>query len=159
VAAGRNGSAPGLKAMMFTDELSEHRRRLASELRALAATPRGRGVRGMLLSSADQLDCTRVGGRAGRSIFLVTGEEISDGTGAKWVVCGFQSMRAAEGLVSELTATARAFGKSIGNEELVGLEHVQRRELESHLRRMDESVKVGRHGVRWHADQSTLKNE
>lgn len=148
-----------MKVWMFLDAVSENRRRLASELRALAATAGGRGVRGMLLSSADQLEGHRAAEAGSRSIFLVKGEEISDGAGTSWVVCAFKSPEAAEGLVSELTATALAFGKSIGNEDLVGLEHVQRRELESHLMRLDKSAKVGRHGVRWHAAASSLKNE
>ena len=144
---------------VFVDAISETRRRLASELRTAAATASGRALRGILLSSADQLDRPRAMDGVVRQIFVVKGEEISDGAGTSWLVGAFGSAKAADGLVGDLTATAVAFGRSIGNEELVGLELTHRRELESHLQRIDREAKVGRHGVRWYAVPTTLKIE
>lgn len=87
---------------------------------------------------------------------MVLGEELGDGAQATWVVCGYEPARQAESLVSKLSEVAAAYGRSIGNVELVGLEHGQRRELETHLRQLDPAVKVGRHGVRWYLSNSVL---
>ncbi len=124
-----------------------------------AATARGRALRGILLSSADQLDRPRGMPGTSRKILVVKGEEISDGSGSSWLVGAFGSASDADGLVAELTAKAVAFGRSIANEELVGLELTQRRELESHLKRIDSEAKVGRYGVRWYVVPTTLKSD
>lgn len=143
--------------LMYVDAISETRRRLAGELRAAAATRIGRGLRGLLLSSADQLEAHRNPSASGKVIYVVKGEEISDGAGVRWTVAAFGSQGSADRLVAELTTTTLVFGRSIGNSDLVGLELVRRRELESHLRRLDPQATVGRHGVRWYIEPTQFR--
>lgn len=95
-------------------------------------------------------------GAVRREVTLVLGEELGDGAQATWVVCGYEDATKARSLAARLTEVVTSYGRSIGNVELVGLEHGQRRELETHLRQLDAGVKVGRHGVRWYVLNSVL---
>lgn len=138
---------------VFIDAVSSNRRRLADELRVAAATTAGRQFRGSLLAGADML-CSDIDVR--RDVTLVLGEELGDGVQCTWVVCGYEQARQAQSLAARLNEVVASYGRSIGNMELVGLEHRQRRELESHLRQLDPAVQVGRHGVRWYVLNSVL---
>lgn len=160
-------------AATLDDAEAAHRRLIVRELHAAAATAAAKPHRGTILAAAAALDrcgsqlstVSAVLGHANvveaaialRSqlnapLIVVYGHELGDSGSSCWVVKVGCGLEAATAFALDLNSLAARYGGSIGKEDLVGLEPLERRELASHVAEKDPQVRVGRHGVRWSVD-------